>query len=153
MIRHSTGSIFDSRANALVNPVNCRGVMGKGLALAFAKRWPEIVPPYRRACTHGLLRPGQVFSIDVDAHPPRYVICVPTKDHWRDASKAEDIIAGLRALVVEARDLHLDSLAVPALGCGLGGLDWALVRPLMEMWLMQLQCDVQVYGPKDGGAS
>lgn len=148
MIRYPNGSIFDSGAVALVNPVNCRGAMGKGLALAFAKRWPELLPPYRSACASGDLRIGTVLVLDVDDLLTKHVVCVPTKNDWRDRSSIADVMAGLKALAQVAHDRCFDSLAVPALGCGLGGLEWGAVRPLVEMTLMSLNCDVMVYRPE-----
>lgn len=145
MITYPDGSIFDSGAEALVNPVNCRGVMGAGLARAFAERWPEIVPPYRRACEDKTLALGTVL-----VHPlgHGFVIYFPTKGHWTEKSKVSSIAMGLKSLASTVRQLELASVAVPALGCGLGGLHWVTVRPLIVAALGWLKADVMVYGPR-----
>lgn len=131
---------------ALVNPVNCVGVMGAGLALQFKRAWPDNFNAYAQACKAGQVRPGKVFVVDLAAHgqtSPRWIMNFPTKRHWRDASRLEDIDAGLRDLVHQVREIGVRSLAIPPLGCGLGGLDWTQVRPRI-MTSMQLLPQVKV---------
>jgi O-acetyl-ADP-ribose deacetylase (regulator of RNase III) len=139
------GNILDSMAHALVNPVNCGGIMGKGLALQFRRTYPRMYQDYQRVCLAGLLQPGSLHVFPVGA---RYIINFPTKIHWSGKSKLEFIDAGLQTLVEEIllRDIH--SIAVPPLGCGLGGLMWKDVFPLIKKYLGPLPTEVQVYAPE-----
>lgn len=124
---HPGGDIFASVADVLVCPVNCvPGVMGAGLALAFAKRFPDIKALHRLVTRQGLLAPGVVYMAGS-------IALFPTKRHWQDASNIADIQAGLTSLAVDlpAKQWAARSIAIPALGCGLGGLRWADVRPLI----------------------
>jgi O-acetyl-ADP-ribose deacetylase (regulator of RNase III) len=119
--------------DAIVNTVNCVGVMGKGIALQFKNKWPANFSAYAKACKSKQVRPGTVFIFDTGGLvKPNFIINFPTKDHWRGASKIEYIEQGLADLVVQIRRLGIRSLAMPPLGCGNGGLDWAEVRPLIE---------------------
>ncbi len=131
-----SGDLLQASAEALVNTVNCVGVMGKGIALQFERAFPEISRPYVEACRSGQLRPGHLLVVEIQPELerplPRMVINFATKDHWRGASKIEWIEAGLARLVEEVRAREVRSIAVPPLGCGNGGLDWNLVRPLIE---------------------
>ena len=138
MIRFVQGDLFASGCEALVNPVNCVGVMGKGLALQFRHRFPDNYEAYRDACARRALRPGRCFVFDAGAGPSRFVVNFPTKRHWRDRSRIEDIAAGLDDLAAGLDDLAgildrraIRSVAVPPLGCGLGGLPWPQVRSLL----------------------
>ena len=130
MIEFVAGDILRADVEALVNPVNCVGVMGRGVALQVRKAFPENFSAYAAACVRGEVRPGQMFVFETGrlAHP-RLIINFPTKTHWRNPSRMVDIEAGLAALAAEIGAHGIRSLAVPALGCGLGGLDWAEVRP------------------------
>ena len=137
MIVSENGDLLAADADALVNPVNCVGQMGKGLALAFKQRFPELTEGYKAACKTGELAPGKVFTQDLQLlrgsiTRPRYIINFPTKRHWRSKSRLEDIEAGLSDLAATVMRLDIASIAVPPLGCGLGGLDWAEVRPRIE---------------------
>ena len=132
MIRESEGNLLEAEADAIVNTVNTVGVMGKGIALQFKQAFPENYKAYKTACDAGEVRTGEMFVFD--AHtlgPRRYVVNFPTKKHWRAKSKLVDIEIGLTALVDTVEKLHIESIAVPALGCGNGGLEWADVRPLI----------------------
>lgn len=121
------GSIFDCDADALVNPVNTIGVMGRGLALAFKQSFPDVFAAYARACKAKQVEIGKMFVVE-RAATPRYVIHFPTKRHFRYPSKLEYIDAGLTDLAVTLRDRRISSVAIPALGCGLGGLAWDVVK-------------------------
>lgn len=136
-------------AEALVNPVNCVGVMGKGLALQFKRAFPSIYQQYQRVCNQRALRIGMVLSISTGKEEnPRYIIHFPTKLHWKDPSRIEYIEQGLTALVAEIRRLNFRSVAVPALGCGNGGLPWEEVQIRIERVLGQMSnVDVFVYLP------
>lgn len=133
MIELRHGDILKAKADALVNTVNTAGVMGRGIALQFKKAFPEVFKAYESACKRGEVRVGEVLSYDLNRfEQPHFVINVPTKKHWRGKSRMEHIESGLRALVEEVKRLGVKSVAVPPLGCGLGGLDWADVRPQIE---------------------
>jgi O-acetyl-ADP-ribose deacetylase (regulator of RNase III) len=133
MIILSHGNLFTSEAEALVNSVNCEGFMGKGIALQFKKAFPANFAAYQRACKRGEVQPGKMFVFETGSMVnPRYIINFPTKRTWRSKSRIEDIEKGLQALVALVRERRIASLAVPPLGCGLGGLDWGTVRPLIE---------------------
>ena len=147
MLRFTQGDIFRQRVEALVNPVNCHGIMGRGLALQFRTAYPECFPPYRQACVDGTLRPGSVLFTPTGYAVPEWVVHFPTKRHWRDKSLLHDIDEGLRDLASTIRHRRMKSIAVPPLGCGLGGLSWTSVRPLLERHLRVLPCDVTVLEP------
>ena len=133
MIRYRTGDILAEDAEALVNAVNCVGVMGRGIALQFKKAFPENFREYANACERGEVCPGSLFVFETgQLTNPRYIINFPTKRHWRGKSRVEDIEAGLKALAELIRKRSIRSIAVPPLGCGLGGLDWLEVRSLIE---------------------
>ena len=143
MIRFKVGDIVAEDAEALVNPVNCVGVMGRGVAFQFKRAFPENFRAYADACDRGDVQPGKMFVFETGARTnPRYIINFPTKRHWRSSSRIEDIEAGLNALGEVIRERAIRSIAVPALGCGLGGLEWSVVRPLIEEALCRCN-DVQ----------
>ena len=131
MITYTQGDILQDTSEALVNPVNCVGVMGKGLALRFKEMFPANYKAYQYACAAHLVLPGKLFVYERDLHP-RYIINFPTKRHWRDISLLKDIDAGLDMLRNIVIGLNICSIAIPALGCGLGGLDWSDVKPLIH---------------------
>ncbi len=130
MIERGVGDLLRADVDALVNAVNCRGVMGKGLALQFKKTFPEVFAAYQAACDAGGVRIGQMHVVERQSSP-RFVINFPTKDDWRKPSKLEFIEAGLIDLVEQVKLHRIESLAIPPLGCGLGGLDWGIVRPMI----------------------
>jgi O-acetyl-ADP-ribose deacetylase (regulator of RNase III) len=133
MLELMTGDLLDADVEALANAVNTVGVMGKGIALQFATKYPEMLEAYRKACKMGEVRLGRMHVFERSVmHNPLYLINFPTKGHWRSSSRIEDIEAGLAALADEIRARHIRSIAVPALGCGNGGLDWRVVRPAIE---------------------
>lgn len=134
MIKLTQGDLLkQDDVDAIVNTVNCVGVMGKGIALQFKNKWPANFTAYAAACKAGQVRPGRMFVFDSGALvKPNFIVNFPTKDHWRGASKIEYIRDGLVDLVAQIRQLGIRSIAVPPLGCGNGGLDWSEVRPLIE---------------------
>jgi len=154
MIELMQGDILKAQTEALVNTVNCMGVMGRGIALQFRKAFPDNFRAYKHVCDRKRLQPGQVFVFDLGRfESPRYVINFPTKQHWRGKSKLKDIQAGLDALLEEIRVRGIRSVAVPPLGCGLGGLDWDEVKPMIEEAFASLpEIHVQVYEPKGAPA-
>lgn len=149
MIRSTTGDILKAEAEALVNTVNCVGVMGRGIALQFKQVFPANFKAYAAACKREEVQPGRMFVFDTGAlTPPRYVINFPTKRHWRGKSRIEDVEAGLVALVDEVRARRIRSIAIPPLGSGLGGMDWSQVKPLIERSFMALpEVEVQLFEP------
>ncbi len=150
MIELTTGNLLEADADALVNTVNCVGAMGKGLALQFRQAEPENYRHYQVACRNGRVRLGEMLVFDKGtSFHPRYIINFPTKQHWRDHSRIEDIASGLVALTDEVSRLGISSIAVPPLGCGNGGLDWKDVRPLIEDAFSSLKgVEVLLYAPE-----
>ncbi|MBX3635364.1 MAG: macro domain-containing protein [Rubrivivax sp.] len=133
MIEMTRGNLLTADAEALVNTVNCMGFMGKGIALQFKQAFPDNFKQYAAACAAKEVVPGRMLIHDNGGLvSPRWIINFPTKRHWRGNSRLEDIASGLQALVADVRRLGIRSIAVPPLGCGLGGLDWAVVRPMIE---------------------
>lgn len=132
MIESVRGNLLESRADALVNPVNCMGVAGRGLALQFRAVFPENCRAYTEACKANRVRIGSMHIFDRgDGKTPRYIINFPTKGDWAKPSKVEWIERGLIDLVRRVSELHISSIAIPELGCGLGGLNWLEVKPLI----------------------
>ncbi len=144
MIEFTTGDILRADAEALVNTVNCVGVMGRGIALQFKETFPENFKAYASACARNEVQPGRMFVFETGfLDNPKLIINFPTKRHWRGKSRIEDIESGLRALAQEIRLRSIRSIAIPPLGTGLGGLDWAVVRSRIEEVLRGLN-DVRV---------
>jgi O-acetyl-ADP-ribose deacetylase (regulator of RNase III) len=141
MVEVVRGDPFDSEAEAYVNAVNCVGVMGKGIALQFKRRYPDNLSHYKAVCATGDLRPGTVSVYQCPSAPdirPRFIISFPTKDDWRNPSRMEWIQSGLVALTDAVRRHSITSVAIPALGCDNGGLDWVEDRPVIESSLRSL---------------
>jgi O-acetyl-ADP-ribose deacetylase (regulator of RNase III) len=155
MIEFIRGDILRADAEALVNTVNCVGVMGRGIALQVKNAFPENFRAYEAACRREEVEPGRMFVYETGQFTnPRYIINFPTKRHWRGRSRIEDIEAGLRALVAEVKRLGIRSIAVPPLGCGLGGLEWDEVRPRIEAALSELpEVRALVYEPAGAPAA
>ena len=150
MIEPTSGNILTDNADALVNTINCVGVMGKGIALQFKKAFPENFKAYEAACRREKVMPGRMFVFETGRmFNPRYIINFPTKRHWRGKSRYEDITSGLQALVREVRERKIRSIAIPPLGSGLGGLQWGRVKTMIEAAFEEIP-DVQVklYEPK-----
>lgn len=133
------GNLLDADVEALVNTVNTVGVMGKGLALQFKRRFSSNFEVYAGACHRGEVQVGRMLVVGTTGHArPRYIINFPTKKHWRDPSQLEYIRTGLVALVSEVKTRGIRSIAIPPLGCGNGGLAWSDVRPLIEQAIAEL---------------
>ena len=139
------GDIFKSKAQTIVNTVNCVGVMGKGIALGFRKRFPQMHDDYVRRCERGEVKLGRPYVYKQSPGP--WVLNFPTKDHWRSVSRLADIEAGLEYLEDHYRDWGIESLAVPPLGSGLGGLEWQVVGPTLYSHLSRLQIPVELFAP------
>ena len=144
MIERAQGNLLDAPAEALVNTVNTVGVMGKGLALQFKRAYPKNFREYEAACKRGAVEIGAVFVHETGQLHPRWILNVPTKRHWRQPSRLDDVRRGLAALVEEVEARGIRSIAIPPLGCGAGGLSWSVVRPLIEAAFVPLE-DVLVY--------
>lgn len=155
MFEFKTGNILAEDAEALVNTVNCVGVMGRGIALQFKKIYPENFKAYAVACKRKEVQPGKMLVFETGRMiNPRYLINFPTKRHWKGKSRIEDIDAGLVALVQEIRARNIKSIAIPPLGCGLGGLDWSEVRPRIEAVLREFSdLKVVIYEPGSAPAN
>lgn len=141
MFKYKVGNILDTECKYILNPVNCVGTMGKGLALQIAKAYPESVDPYKKDCQYGSLSIGHLTSFN--AKDGKIIINFPTKDHWRDPSKYRYVESGLEnlAFYIEFsgnKNSHL-SFAIPPLGCGLGGLKYDFVHELIQIYLSEFK--------------
>jgi O-acetyl-ADP-ribose deacetylase (regulator of RNase III) len=144
MIELTSGDILADDSEAIVNTVNCVGIMGRGIALQFKNAWPENFKAYAAACQREAVQPGRMFVFETGhLTNPRYIINFPTKRHWRGKSRIQDIESGLTALVAEIHARGIRSIAIPPLGSGLGGLDWSDVRARIEAALATVP-DVRV---------
>lgn len=150
----TSGDLLKAEADAIVNTVNCVGIMGKGIALQFKKKWPENFKAYEKACRAGQVRPGKMFVHDLGrlAGKPYFIINFPTKDHWRGKSELSFIEDGLKDLVCVVEAHGIRSIAIPPLGCGNGGLDWEVVRPMIEKAFLPLKQSVEVLAYAPSGA-
>ncbi len=150
MLSFVKGDMFEDAYDIRVNTVNCVGVMGAGVALAFKSRYPEMFRAYKKACNEGRIRPGE---IDVWRTLTDWIINFPTKRHWRNKSRYEDIETGLGSLHDYLREQGSVRVALPALGCGHGGLDWTRVASMIEAKLGDLDAEVHVFEPSDSRAA
>lgn len=143
-------NILTDPSDGIVIPVNTVGVPGAGLALAWAKKYPEAAYLYKVACQKQKLAIGRILVVNglTMDNPKKRFLCLPTKAHWKNPSRMEYIEAGLSVLVKSCEQLKLKSLAVPALGCGRGGLRWRDVHPVIEKHLGALETNVRVYPPE-----
>jgi O-acetyl-ADP-ribose deacetylase (regulator of RNase III) len=152
MIEYKHGDILREDAEALINTVNCMGIMGRGIALQFKNAFPLNFNAYKKACKKNEMQPGKMFVFETEQLTnPRYIINFPTKRHWRGKSRMEDIEAGLEALVDTIHKYNIRSIAIPPLGSGLGGLEWSAVKPRVEMMLRSL-VDVHIIIYEPNGA-
>lgn len=142
MIEYIEGDIFNSPAQVIVNTVNTVGVMGKGLALSFKKRYPQMFEAYRKACDKHQLTIGKLM---IYYAPDHWILMFPTKENWRNPSKIEYLEAGLKKFVNTYADKGITSIAFPKLGCGNGELAWADVKPVMERYLKPLPITIYIY--------
>ena len=151
MITETKGNLLEAKTEALVNAVNCVGVMGKGIALQFRREFSEdYFKDYKRACQSGELAIGKVhvYELKNAETNSRFIVNFPTKNHWRGQSRIEDIESGLQSLVEAIERVRIKSIAMPALGCGLGGLDYAEVKPLIERAFVNLpNVDIFLFVP------
>ena len=140
MITLTQGNLLDADVEAVVNTVNTKGIMGKGIALMFKERFPANFEAYARACKNEEVRIGRMFVTESqELFGPKWIINFPTKTHWRVKTRLEWIEHGLRDLVRVIGEKNIRSLAVPPLGCGNGGLEWDEVRPLIYAALVRIE--------------
>lgn len=152
MIEYKHGDILREDAEALINTVNCMGIMGRGIALQFKNAFPENFKAYVKACKNNEVQPGKMFVFETgQLTNPRYIINFPTKRHWRGKSRMEDIEAGLIDLVITIQKYNIQTIAIPPLGSGLGGLDWSMVKPRIETALRSLS-DLHIFIYEPNGA-
>ena len=149
MIHYTQGNILKADVEALVNTVNIVGVMGKGIALAFKKAFPENFEAYHNAYQEGNLEIGEMLVFPTQQISPKYIINFPTKKHWRHPSKYEYVTEGLIDLVKVIKEYNIQSIAIPPLGCGNGKLNWNVVRPMIEKSLSEIaeSRDIVLYEP------
>ncbi|HEY0321558.1 MAG TPA: macro domain-containing protein [Pyrinomonadaceae bacterium] len=139
------GDILQSKAQTLINTVNCVGVMGKGIALEFRKQFPGMFADYVKRCERREVKPGVPYLFERES-PPN-IINFPTKDHWKSVSRIEDIENGLQYLLKHYKKWNISSLAIPPLGCGNGQLEWKAVGPLIYRYASQINASVEMYAP------
>lgn len=149
MIILKQGNLLTDEVEALVNTVNCVGVMGKGIALQFKQAYPEMFTEYQKACRKEEVQPGKMHVVETKSlFNPKFIINFPTKRHWKNRSRMDDIESGLADLIKVIKKLEIKSIAVPPLGCGNGGLKWSDVRPKIESAFEQIpNVEVHLYEP------
>jgi O-acetyl-ADP-ribose deacetylase (regulator of RNase III)/uncharacterized protein YwgA len=139
------GDIFESECSTIVNTVNCVGVMGKGIALEFKKRYPEMYLDYVKKCNAGTVKTGEPYIYENE--DGSQILNFPTKDHWRSPSRLSYVLEGLEWFVRNYEKYHIESIAFPPLGCGNGGLTWDVVGPIMYQKLSKLPIKIEMYAP------
>lgn len=148
MLEYKVGDILSEDVEAIVNTVNCVGIMGRGLALQYKNKYPQNFKEYEIACKKEEVKPGRMFVHRTgQLTNPKYIINFPTKRHWKGKSKIEDIESGLDDLTQVIQKLHIKSIAIPPLGSGLGGLEWHLVKQKIEAKLSNINCQILIYEP------
>ncbi|PIC63461.1 Appr-1-p processing protein [Sporosarcina sp. P13] len=148
MIKSVQGNLLEDSAEAYVNTVNTVGVMGKGIALQFKQAFPDVFKQYAKDCKNGQVHVGQMHIVPTfSLTNPKYIINFPTKQHWRNPSKLDFIKEGLEDLKRVIKENNIKSIALPPVGCGNGGLDWAVVRPLIIDAFQDEAVDVHLYEP------
>ncbi len=158
------GDLFQSKAQTLVNAVNCVGAMGKGIALEFKKRFPKMFKDYERRCANKevalgrpyVYRPSRLiqnqqdqYSLFPEENPDcdKWILNFPTKDHWRSVSTLDSIVDGVQFLLAHYKEWGIQSLAMPSLGCGEGQLEWRVIGPMLYRYLSQMDIQVELYAP------
>lgn len=145
MVNVLIGDLFETKAKTIVNTVNCVGVMGKGIAQAFKKRFPDMFKEYSQRCQSGMVQPGVPYLYSDMLGTS--ILNFPTKKHWRSPSRLDDVIKGLDIFAEKYKEWGIESVAFPPLGCGNGGLEWAVVGPVMYQRLSTLDIPVEIYAP------
>jgi O-acetyl-ADP-ribose deacetylase (regulator of RNase III) len=145
MVKVQIGNLFESKAQTWVNTVNCVGIMGKGIALEFKKRFPDMFEDYLVRCKSGEVKLGRPYLYRTLFYP--WILNFPTKDHWRSVARLESIIQGLKYLLENYKEWEITSIAVPPLGSGLGQLEWRIVGPTLYRYLSRMDIPVDLYAP------
>ena len=145
MVKVLIGDLFESKAQTIVNTVNCVGVMGKGVALEFKKRFPVMFDDYERRCKRREVKLGRPYLYK--SLVPPWILNFPTKDHWRSVASLEAIVEGLRFLLQHYKEWGITSMAVPPLGCGQGRLEWRVVGPTLNRYLKKMDIPIELYAP------
>lgn len=149
------GNLFDAVAEVFVNPVNCQGVMSKGIAKEFKQRYPAMFAEYQEFCKRGDLYPGWVHVWDSQIVNPCYIFNLATKDQWRASSQMKWVLSGIHKSMEMMNHLHLKTIAMPALGCGEGHLNWDVVQSAIyastTMYRRDYDIDILLYKPLDRG--
>lgn len=145
MIKVKIGNIFESKMEVLVNTINCVGVMGKGIACDFKKKYPEMFKEYKALCDQHIIKTGELYPY-LENNKVK-VINFPTKQHWRSPSKIEYITEGLQWFVDHYKELNIRSIAFPPLGCGNGDLSWDYIESIMYQYLKDIPIDIEIYAP------
>ena len=146
MIYFKDGDIFKDTSKAIVNAVNCIGAMGKGIALKFKEKYPNNYIAYKTACDNKEVKIGKMF---IYKENNKIIINFPTKQHWYNDSRIEYIEEGLKDLVKVLYSLNIESIVMPAIGCGNGGLSWELVKKTIKEYLLDVDMNIIVYNPID----
>lgn len=147
-VKFVEGDLFTSKYQTITNTVNCHGAMGKGIALEFKKRYPRYFNDYKILCKHGLVKLGTPYFYNESTETSNVnILSFPTKDHWKQDSKIQDIINGLDHFCKTYKDHGITSIAFPTLGCGCGGLNWHDVTPIMNDFLSKIDIPVEIYLP------
>jgi len=150
MIRYKIGNILQEKAEAIVNTVNCVGVMGRGIALQFKKAFPDNFKAYAAACKKQEVQPGKILVYETGLNNPRFIMNFPTKRHWKEKSRMDDIELGLKDLMKEICNRNIQSIAIPPLGSGLGGLNWSDVRARIQALFEKYEdLEVIVFEPQN----
>ena len=145
MVKVLIGDLFESKAQTIVNTVNCVGVMGKGVALEFKKRFPEMFDDYEQRCKGGEVKLGRPYLYK--SLVPPWILNFPTKDHWRSVASLEAIVEGFKYLLQHYQEWGITSMAVPPLGCGQGQLEWRVVGPTLNRYLKKMDIPIELYAP------
>jgi O-acetyl-ADP-ribose deacetylase (regulator of RNase III) len=147
-IKFVEGDLFKSKCQTITNTVNCHGVMGKGIALEFKKRYPRYFNDYKFLCKNNLVKLGYPYIYtESTVNTPLSILSFPTKDHWTNNSNIQDIVNGLNQFCKTYKDYGVTSIAFPPLGCGCGGLNWGDVVPIMNEFLSKIDIPVEIYLP------
>jgi len=145
MVKILVGDLFESKCQALVNTVNTVGIMGKGVALEFKKRFPDMFEDYVKRCSEGKVKLGEPYLYK--RLTPPWILNFPTKEHWRSVSNISDILRGLNYLEQHYKEWGITSIALPPLGCGHGQLEWKIVGPTLYRYIKALDIPVELYAP------
>jgi len=145
MVKVLVGDLFESKAQTWVNTINCVGVMGKGVALEFKNRFPDMYEDYVTRCKRGEVKLGYPYLFK--RLVPPWILNFPTKDHWRSVANLKSIIEGLKYLLSHYKDWRIQSLAIPPLGCGQGQLEWRIVGPTLYRLLSKIDIPIELYAP------